>query len=137
MPKLKSAECRYPYFEYINRTNLMKIAVTLFWIIIVALLLGLFSLNVGQTVNIDLLFTELEKVNLVAVIYVSVLAGFLLGLTFWLVRLIKGKKEEARLRKTIKRLNEEMASMNNTNVMAEQPRLENPAATEGESGENT
>ncbi|HHM01421.1 MAG TPA: DUF1049 domain-containing protein, partial [Caldithrix abyssi] len=96
MPKLKSAECRYPYFEYINRTNLMKIAVTLFWIIIVALLLGLFSLNVGQTVNIDLLFTELEKVNLVAVIYVSVLAGFLLGLTFWLVRLIKGKKEEAR-----------------------------------------
>ncbi len=115
----------------------MKIAVTLFWIIIVALLLGLFSLNVGQTVNIDLLFTELEKVNLVAVIYVSVLAGFLLGLTFWLVRLIKGKKEEARLRKTIKRLNEEMASMNNTNVMAEQPRLENPAATEGESGENT
>ncbi len=137
MPKLKSAECRYPYFEYINRTNLMKIAVTLFWIIIVALLLGLFSLNVGQTVNIDLLFTELEKVNLVAVIYVSVLAGFLLGLTFWLVRLIKGKKEEARLRKTIKRLNEEMASMNNTNVIAEQPRLENPAATEGESGENT
>ncbi len=115
----------------------MKIAVTLFWIIIVALLLGLFSLNVGQTVSIDLIFTNLEQVNLVTVIYVSVLAGFLLGLTFWLVRLIKGKKEEARLRKTIKRLKEEMASLNNTDVAEETPRLENPAAKEEESGENS
>ncbi len=113
----------------------MKIAVTLFWIIVVALLLGLFSLNVGQTVNIDLLFTDLEQVNLVTVIYVSVLAGFLLGLTFWLVRLIKGKKEESRLRKTIRQLNDEIAAMNETTGAEELPRL-GDAGAQGETVEN-
>ena len=114
----------------------MKIAVTLFWIIIVALLLGLFSLNVGQTVNIDLLFTDLQQVNLVTVIYVSVLAGFLLGLTFWLVRLIKGKKEESRLKKTIKQLNEELAAMSEkADAPEEVPRL-GEAGSEGATVEN-
>ncbi len=121
----------------ISGLNHMKIAVTLFWIIVVALLLGLFSLNAGQTVDIDLLFTVVKQVNIITVIYVSVLAGFLLGLTFWLVRWIRGTKEEARLKKTIRQLNDEITVLKERPATEEAPRLGDAGAQGEETVENT
>lgn len=82
----------------------MKIVVTIFWVIVVAVLLGLFSLNVGQSVTIDLIFAEFPNVNLVTVVYLSVMTGFLLGMTLWLVRLIRDKREILKLKKQLRHL---------------------------------
>ncbi len=97
----------------------MRIFITVFWVIIIAVLLGLFSLNVGQTVTIDLIFTEFEAVNLVTVVYLSVLAGFLLGMTLWLVRYIRDKKEIMALKKQLRQYASQKKEKEDVNTLPE------------------
>jgi len=67
----------------------MRIILTIFWIIIGFLILGLFSLNVGQTVNVNLLFQSYQDVSLVTVTFISLFLGFLLASLIFVVRILK------------------------------------------------
>jgi uncharacterized membrane protein YciS (DUF1049 family) len=107
----------------------MRLILTIFWIILAFFILWIFSLNVGQTVNIDLFFTKFETVNLVTVTFIAIFIGFLFGLIFFLVQFAKSKKENFHLKKQIKALQVELSRSNNEPIAL-------PKTTEPEKEEN-
>jgi len=94
----------------------MRIALTIFWIIIGFLVLGIFSLNIDQLVDINLFFAKYEKVNLLTVTFSSLFVGFVLGIIFFLIQIAKAKKVEFQLKKQIRFLQDEINKLNSKAV---------------------
>jgi len=57
----------------------MRIFFTIFWIVLVFIVLGIFTINVGQPVKIDLFFAEYEQVDIATVAFSTLLIGFIFG----------------------------------------------------------
>ncbi len=89
----------------------MRLVLTIFWIILAFFILWIFSLNVGQIVDIDLFFTKFETVNLVTVIFSSVFIGFGFGIIFFLIQLKKKKKENFQMKRQLKAFETELSNL--------------------------
>ncbi len=89
----------------------MRLVITIFWIILAFFVLWVFSLNVGQTVQIDLFFTKFEQVNLITVTFALLFIGFAFGILFFLIQLAKSKKEHFQLKKQINALLAELSEL--------------------------
>ncbi len=89
----------------------MRLVLTIFWIILAFFLLWIFSLNVAQTVDVDLFFTKFDQVNLITVTFSSVFMGFAFGIIFFLIQLAKSKKDSFQLKKQIKTLQNELSEL--------------------------
>jgi len=103
----------------------MRLVLTIFWIILAFFILWIFSLNVGQTVDVNFFFTEFKTVNLVTVTFSSLFIGFTFGIIFFLIQFAKSKKEVFQLKKQIKILQAELSSQNN---QAEPEQIEGPTS---------
>ena len=77
----------------------MRLVLTIFWTILAFFILWIFSLNVGQIVDVDLFFKKFESVNLITVTFSSVFIGFTFGIIFFLIQFAKSKKESFRMKK--------------------------------------
>lgn len=86
----------------------MRLFFTIFWIILVFLILGLFSINVGQPVKVDLFIAEYEQVDIVTVAFSTLFIGFVFGTLLLSFYLIKQKKVQLNLKKQIKFLQSEI-----------------------------
>jgi len=100
---------------------MMKTLYTVLGILLSFLILWIFSLNVGQTVDIDLAFHSYKAVNLITITYLSFFSGFILGLLILAVKFIGFKKEKFQLKKEIKTLKKEMAELQSIQSMPELP----------------
>ena len=99
----------------------MRIAIIIFWILIGFIVLGIFSLNAAQSVNVDLFFYSFQNVDVITVMFSSMFFGFLLGLLVLTFQLLKFKKEQLQLRKIVKTLQGEIKNHNSS--VEELPRL--------------
>jgi len=95
----------------------MKLILTLFWIALGFIVLGMFSLNVDQKINLDLFFVKYDEISLVIVTFSSLLIGFSLGLIFFLIWFFKSKKEKFHLKKVIKNLQNEINTLKTTDPL--------------------
>ncbi|KAA3617378.1 MAG: LapA family protein [Calditrichaeota bacterium] len=92
----------------------MRLVLTIFWIILAFFILWIFTLNINQTVDINLLFAEFEKVNLVTVIFSSIFLGFVFGIIFFLIQFAKSKKENFQMKRQINALQTELGNLQNS-----------------------
>jgi len=86
----------------------MRLFFTIFWIVLVFILLGVFVNNVGQPVKIDLFFTEYEQVDIATVAFSTLLIGFVSGALLISFYLIREKKVQSQLKKQVKFLQNEI-----------------------------
>ena len=86
----------------------MRLFFTIFWIVLVFIVLGIFSINVGQPVKIDLFFAEYEQVDIATVAFSTLLIGFVFGALLISFYLIREKKIQSLLKKQIKFLQTEI-----------------------------
>jgi len=92
----------------------MKTVYTVVGILVSFLILWIFSLNVGQTVDIDLAFRSYKAVNLITITYISFFMGFVLGLLILVVKYIGFKREKFQLQKENKRMRKELVELQST-----------------------
>ena len=92
----------------------MRLFFTIFWIILVFVVLGIFTINAGQPVKIDLFFTLYEQVDLAIVAFVTTFIGFVFGAVLISFYLIREKKVGSNLRKQVKFLQAEVKKLENT-----------------------
>jgi glucan phosphoethanolaminetransferase (alkaline phosphatase superfamily) len=95
----------------------MRLVLTIFWIILGFLILGIFSLNIDQIVHINLFFIEYEQVNLLTVIFLCLFIGFVFGIVFFLIQMAKAKKEKFQLKKQISFLQDELKKISNNETI--------------------
>ena len=86
----------------------MRLFFTIFWIVLVFLILGLFVINVGQPVKVDLFFTEYEQVDIITIAFTMLFIGFVFGALLISFYLVREKKTQTGLKKQVKFLQEEM-----------------------------
>ena len=91
----------------------MRLFFTIFWIVLVFILLGVFVNNVGQPVKIDLFFTEYEQVDIATVAFSTLLIGFVSGALLISFYLIREKKVQSQLKKQVKFLQNEIKKTEN------------------------
>ncbi len=89
----------------------MKTFYTVLGILLSFFILWIFSLNVGQTVDIDIAFHSYKGVNLITITYLSFFAGFVLGLLVLLIKYLGFKKEKFQLKKEVKTLKKEIGEL--------------------------
>ena len=89
----------------------MKTFYTVLGILLSFFILWIFSLNVGQTVDIDIAFHSYKGVNLITITYLSFFAGFVLGLLVLLIKYLGFKKEKFQLKKEVKTLKKELGEL--------------------------
>lgn len=78
---------------------MMRIVSIFLWIIFGAVVLWFFTLNLDQTVDIDLFNREFSDVNLVSVIFISIFFGVALGALLLLSQFFKTRNQLIQLRK--------------------------------------
>ena len=91
----------------------MRLFFTIFWIVLVFIVLGIFSINVGQPVKIDLFFSEYEQVDIATVAFATLLIGFIFGALLISFYLVREKKVQNLLKKQIKFLQAEIKKSEN------------------------
>ena len=92
----------------------MRLFFTIFWIVLVFIVLGIFTTNAGQPVKIDLFITEYEQVDLATVAFLTLFIGFVFGALLISFYLLRGKKIESNLRKQVKMLQAEVKKHQDT-----------------------
>lgn len=97
----------------------MRIFFTIFWIVLVFVVLGLFLINVGQPVKIDLFIAEYEQVDIATVAFTTLLIGFIFGALLISFYLIREKKVQSLLKKQIKFLQAEIKKSENAPELIE------------------
>jgi len=89
----------------------MRIIGIFLWIIFGGIILWFFTLNLDQTVDIDLFNQTYADVNLVSVIFISIFLGVALGSLLLLSQIFKTKSQLAQLRKEYEQLRKESEIM--------------------------
>jgi uncharacterized integral membrane protein len=82
----------------------MKLMGILVWILIGVAFLGFFSLNLDQSVDINVFAKTYTAVNLVVVMFLSILAGLLVGVLALTAQIIKAKSQTLTVKKSYKSL---------------------------------
>lgn len=78
---------------------MMRIVGIFLWIIFGGIVLWFFTLNLDQTVDIDLFNREFADVNLVSVIFISIFFGVALGALLLLSQFFKTRNQLIQLKK--------------------------------------
>lgn len=91
----------------------MKLFLTIFWIVLVFIVLGIFTINVGQPITVDLFFTQYEQVDVATVAFLTLFIGFVFGALLFSFYLIREKKVQSNLRKQVKLLQAEVKKYEN------------------------
>ena len=85
-------------------------------IIIMAVILWFFSLNLDQYVTVRVFNAVYENVNLVTVIFLSVLSGIVIGALMVAAQVIKAKADVISIKKQNKSLVRELESLRNISI---------------------
>ena len=94
----------------------MKIANVFLWIIIGALILWFFSINLDKTSDIEIFTKKYEQVKLYKIIFISVMIGVIIGVTFLAVELLKTKAELRILKKEKNKMLKELDGLRNLSI---------------------
>ncbi|MEJ2053428.1 MAG: lipopolysaccharide assembly protein LapA domain-containing protein [Calditrichaceae bacterium] len=94
----------------------MRIVGIFLWIIFGAIVLWFFTLNLDQTVDIDLFSREFADVNLVSVIFISIFFGVALGALLLLSQFLKTRSQLSQLKKEYNRLLKESEIMQKVSI---------------------
>jgi uncharacterized integral membrane protein len=85
-------------------------------IIVMAIILWFFSLNLDQYVTVRIFSAVYEGVNLVTVIFLSVLSGIVIGALMVAAQVIKAKADVISIKKQNKSLIRELESLRNLSI---------------------
>lgn len=94
----------------------MRILSIFFWIIVGAVILWFFKLNLDQEVNLHLIFKEFEAVNLATIIFFSLFVGVILGAVFMAIQYFKAKAQVSELKKEIKDINQQIEKTDSSQI---------------------
>ncbi len=94
----------------------MRLISIFFWIIIGAVILWFFSINLNEEVTIILYNTEYHNVKLVAIIFISVFIGVVFGALLLSTHVLKAKSETASVKKQNKKLLKELEGLRNISI---------------------
>ena len=94
----------------------MRLISIFFWIVIGAIILWFFSINLNEEVNIILYNVEYHNIKLVAVIFISVFIGVVFGALLLSSHVLKAKSETAAIRKQNKKLLKELEGLRNISI---------------------
>ncbi len=89
----------------------MRILGIFLWVIFGGIVLWFFTINLDQTVDIDLFNKSFEDVNLVSVIFISIFFGVVLGSLLLLSQFFKTRSQLVQLRKEHEQLLKESEIM--------------------------
>lgn len=94
----------------------MRIIGIFLWIIIGAVILWFFTLNLNEYVTIYVFNKVYEDVNLVTVIFISLFIGVVIGALLLSSQILKSKSEVATIRKQNKKLLKELDGLRNLSI---------------------
>ena len=94
----------------------MRLISIFFWIVIGAIILWFFSINLNEEVSIILYNVEYQNVKLVAVIFISVFIGVVIGALLISSHVLKAKSETASIKKQNKKLLKELEGLRNISI---------------------
>jgi uncharacterized integral membrane protein len=91
----------------------MRLIVVFIWIIVGAIILWFFAINLGQSVSIDLFEVKYENVDLVVVIFLSFVVGLMVGAIIISSFVLKAKSEVRALKREQNNLIKELDGLRN------------------------
>ncbi|HGY56748.1 MAG TPA: LapA family protein [Caldithrix abyssi] len=94
----------------------MRLVGIFLWIIVGAIILWFFSLNLNQHVDINLFNAQYQNVNLVTVIFISVFIGVIFGALLLSSQVLKAKTEVASVKKENRKLLKELEGLRNLSI---------------------
>lgn len=94
----------------------MRLIGLFIWIVLGAIVLWFFTLNLNQYVTVHLFNLVYEDVNLVTVIFISLFIGVVIGALLVSSRIIKAKSEVAGIRRDNKKLIKELEGLRNLSI---------------------
>jgi len=94
----------------------MRLVGIFLWIIIGAIILWFFSLNLNEYVDIHLFNKLYTDVNLVTVIFISVFIGVIFGALLLSSQVLKAKTEVASVKKENRKLLKELEGLRNLSI---------------------
>ncbi len=94
----------------------MRLVGIFLWIIVGAIILWFFSLNLNEYVDIHLFNKLYTDVNLVTVIFISVFIGVIFGALLLSSQVLKAKTEVASIRKENRKLLKELEGLRNLSI---------------------
>lgn len=94
----------------------MRLVGIFLWIIVGAIILWFFSLNLNEYVDIHLFNKLYTDVNLVTVIFISVFIGVIFGALLLSSQVLKAKTEVASIKKENRKLLKELEGLRNLSI---------------------
>ncbi|HID38287.1 MAG TPA: LapA family protein [Calditrichaeota bacterium] len=94
----------------------MRLVGIFLWIIIGAIILWFFSLNLNEYVDIHLFNKLYTDVNLITVIFISVFIGVIFGALLLSSQVLKAKTEVASIKKENRKLLKELEGLRNLSI---------------------
>ena len=94
----------------------MKIVNVFLWIIIGALILWFFTINIDKSTDIDIFTKKYEQVKLYKFIFISVVIGVIIGVTILALELLKTKAEMRLLKKEKNKMLKELDGLRNLSI---------------------
>ena len=94
----------------------MKIVNVFLWIIIGALILWFFSMNIDKTVDISIFMTTYQQVKLDIIIFVTFIIGVVVGAVILSLQVLKAKSEVRILKKDKSKMVKELDGLRNLSI---------------------
>lgn len=94
----------------------MRLINIFFWIIIGAIILWFFSMNLNEYVTINLFNHVYNEVNLVKVIFISLFIGVVIGALLLSSHILKTKSEVTAIKRQNKKLIKELEGLRNLSI---------------------
>ena len=94
----------------------MRLVLIFLWIVVGAIILWFFTLNLDQRVDIDLFNRVFEGVNLVTVIFITLFIGVVIGSLLFASQVFKAKSQVVLLKKENTELQKETDNLRNYSV---------------------
>jgi len=94
----------------------MRIIGIFFWIIVGAIVLWFFTINLDQYVTIHLFNTVYDNVNLVTVIFISLFIGIIIGALILSTQIVKARTDISGVKKQNRKLLKELDGLRNLSI---------------------
>lgn len=94
----------------------MRIIGMFLWIVIGAIILWFFSLNLGEHVTIHFFRTTYQDINLIVVIFITFFAGAIVGAIILSAQVLSARSQIRVLRKEKQKLNNELDGLRNMSI---------------------
>jgi len=94
----------------------MRLVGIFIWIIVGAIILWFFAINLGQYVTIDFVKVKYENVDLVVVILLSFIVGIIIGAIIMSSLVLKARSDIKTLKREQNKLNRELDGLRNMSI---------------------